>query len=225
MGRRKKAKFNIGDTVVITIYGTVGKVTDVKWLDGVYVYEVNKSDGLYKESGLRLLSEYDGEIVEQEHIDIEYKFFIGDLVQVKGKGADLYKIVGFRTEIWRYKDDAWEDVLYELSRIGDGEWLEAGEEDLVLLADSDNADAFMQKLGLLYSINKQQQMKKLAEETWALDKKDHASIHDPSQLEKQINLLLDIYNDYHLLFKWFGDEEYLQVMKAAIRELKRLTKN
>jgi len=131
MGRRKKAKFNIGDTVVITIYGTVGKVTDVKWLDGVYVYEVNKSDGLYKESGLRLLSEYDGEIVEQEHIDIEYKFFIGDLVQVKGKGADLYKIVGFRTEIWRYKDDAWEDVLYELSRIGDGEWLEAGEEDLV----------------------------------------------------------------------------------------------
>jgi len=83
----------------------------------------------------------------------------------------------------------------------------------------------MQKLGLLYSINKQQQMKKLAEETWALDKKDHASIHDPSQLEKQINRLLDIYNDYHLLFKWFGDEEYLQVMKAAIRELKRLTKN
>lgn len=225
MGRRKKAKFNIGDTVVITIYGTVGKVTDVKWLDGVYVYEVNKSDGLYKESSLRLLSEYDGEIVEQEHIDIEYKFFIGDLVQVKGKGADLYKIVGFRTEIWRYKDDAWEDVLYELSRIGDGEWLEAGEEDLVLLADSDNADAFMQKLGLLYSINKQQQMKKLAEETWALDKKDHAAIHDPSQLEKQINRLLDIYNDYHLLFKWFGDEEYLQVMKAAIRELKRLTKN
>jgi hypothetical protein len=73
---------------------------------------VNKSDGLYKESSLRLLSEYDGEIVEQEHIDIEYKFFIGDLVQVKGKGSDLYKIVGFRTEIWRYKDNAWEDILY-----------------------------------------------------------------------------------------------------------------
>ncbi|MBB6446540.1 hypothetical protein [Bacillus benzoevorans] len=196
----------------------------MKWLDGIYVYEVNKGDGLYKESTLRLLSEYDGEIVEQEHIDIEYKFFIGDLVQVKGKGADLYKIVGFRTEIWRYKDDAWEDVLYELSRIDDEEWLEAGEEDLILLADSDNAEAFMQKLGLLYSINKQQQMKKQAEESVGLGKKDPASNQDPLRHEKQINRLLDIYNDYFFLFKWFGDEEYLQVMKAAIRELKRLTK-
>lgn len=224
MGRRKKPKYNIGDTVVITIYGTVGKVTDVKWLDGIYVYEVNKSEGLYKESSLRLLSEYDGEIVEQEHIDIEYKFFIGDLVQVKGKGSDLYKIVGFRTEIWRYKDHAWEDVLYELARIGDEEWLEAGEADLILLADSDNADAFMQKLGILYSINKQQLVKKQLEETVEFEKKDHALTDDQVQYEKQINRLLDIYNDYQALYEWFGDEEYLQVMKAAVRELKKLTK-
>ncbi len=225
MGRRKKPKYNIGDTVVITIYGTVGKVTDVKWLDGIYVYEVNKSDGLYKESSLRLLSEYDGEIVEQEHIDIEYKFFIGDLVQVKGKGSDLYKIVGFRTEIWRYEDNAWEDVLYELSRIGDEEWLEAGEADLILLADSDNADEFMQKLGILYSINKQQLVKKQLEETMELEKKDDNLTDDQVQFEKQMNRLLDIYNDYQVLYEWFGDEEYLQVMKAAIRELEKLTKN
>ena len=225
MGRRKKPKYNIGDTVVITIYGTVGKVTDVKWLDGIYVYEVNKSDGLYKESSLRLLSEYDGEIVEQEHIDIEYKFFIGDLVQVKGKGSDLYKIVGFRTEIWRYEDNAWEDVLYELSRIGDEEWLEAGEADLILLADSDNADEFMQKLGILYSINKQQLVKKQLEETMELEKKDDNLTDDQVQFEKQINRLLDIYNDYQVLYEWFGDEEYLQVMKAAIRELEKLKKN
>lgn len=225
MGRRKKPKYNIGDTVVITIYGTVGKVTDVKWLDGIYVYEVNKSDGLYKESSLRLLSEYDGEIVEQEHIDIEYKFFIGDLVQVKGKGSDLYKIVGFRTEIWRYEDNAWEDVLYELSRIGDEEWLEAGEADLILLADSDNADEFMQKLGILYSINKQQLVKKQLEETMELEKTDDNLTDDQVQFEKQINRLLDIYNDYQVLYEWFGDEGYLQVMKAAMRELEKLTKN
>ena len=46
MGRRRKAKFQINDTVVIMMYGTVGKITDVKWLDGTYVYEVNKSEGL-----------------------------------------------------------------------------------------------------------------------------------------------------------------------------------
>jgi hypothetical protein len=32
MGKRKKPKYKIGDTVVITMYGTVGKVTDVKFL-------------------------------------------------------------------------------------------------------------------------------------------------------------------------------------------------
>ena len=32
MAKRKKSKYQIGDTVVITIYGTVGKVTDVIFL-------------------------------------------------------------------------------------------------------------------------------------------------------------------------------------------------
>ncbi len=54
MAKRKKPKYKIGDTVVITMYGTVGRITDVKWLDGKYVYEVNKSDGLFLESGLQI---------------------------------------------------------------------------------------------------------------------------------------------------------------------------
>lgn len=32
MGKDKQPKFSIGDTVVITIYGTVGKITDIKFL-------------------------------------------------------------------------------------------------------------------------------------------------------------------------------------------------
>ena len=63
-------------------------------------------------------------------------------VQVYGYGSDLFKVVGFRTEIWRYKEDAWEDIIYELSRIGDGQWLEASEDELILVADAENANAF-----------------------------------------------------------------------------------
>ena len=70
----------------------------------------------------------------------------------KGHKNDFFKIIGFRTEIWRYKDSSWEDIVYELARIGDGEWMEASEADLILLADVDHAEAFMQKLGLLYFI-------------------------------------------------------------------------
>jgi hypothetical protein len=224
MGRRRKAKFQINDTVVIMIYGTVGKITDVKWLDGTYVYEVNKSEGLYKETSLKLLSEYDGEIVEKEHIDIEYKFFIGDIVQVKGQDSDFFKIIGFRTEIWRYKEDAWEDIIYELARIGDGEWMEAAEHELILLADVENAEAFMQKLGLLYLIKKQNSLE-ANELALSLEKKEKNEKQDTQKREDQINRLLDIYNDYRFLFEWFHDDEYLQVMKATIRELKKLSKN
>lgn len=226
MEKRKKPKFNIGDTVVITIYGTVGKVTDVKSLDGLHVYEINKSEGLFLESSLQMLSEYDGKLLEKEQIDIEYKYFFGDLVQVKGYGSDLFKVVGFRTEIWRYKEDAWEDVIYELSRIKDGEWLEAGEEELTLVADSDSAETFIQKLGLLFSANKEVKpainLEKKTANSKSGEKEELRRIH---QKRNTIDNLLDIYNDYLVLYKWFNDEEYAHVMRVILRKLSILLSN
>ena len=42
MGNKKKAKYEVGDTVVITMYGTVGKITDVKF---VFLF-VEQDDGI-----------------------------------------------------------------------------------------------------------------------------------------------------------------------------------
>ncbi|KAB2338173.1 hypothetical protein F7731_00960 [Cytobacillus depressus] len=226
MGERKKSKYKIGDTVVITIYGTVGKITDVKWLDGMYVYEVNKSEGLFMESSLKMLSELEGEILEKEHIDIEYKYFFGDLVQVKGYGSDLFKIVGFRTEIWRYKEDAWEDVIYELTRISDAEWLEAGEEELTLIADAESAESFIQKLGLLYLLNKKEQLPTLIEQkgpTFRKAEKERLAIIQ--EKKHLIDGLLDIYNDYRVLFEMFHDDEYRHIMRVILRKLKHVVNN
>ncbi|WNS73887.1 hypothetical protein RRV45_13270 [Bacillus sp. DTU_2020_1000418_1_SI_GHA_SEK_038] len=228
MSDRKKSKYNIGDTVVITIYGTVGKITDVKWLDGMYVYEVNKSEGLFMESSLKMLSEFEGEIIEKEHIDIEYKYFFGDLVQVKGYGSDLFKVVGFRTEIWRYKEDAWEDIIYELTRISDGEWLEAGEEELTIVADAESADAFIQKLGLLYLLNKKEKLPKLIEKKGGAPnfRKAEKEILDSIRERKLlIDGLLDIYNDYRILYEMFRDEEYKHIMRIIVRKLKQISSN
>jgi hypothetical protein len=231
MKRRKIPKYKVGDTVVITMYGTVGKITDVKYIDGNYVYEVNKSDGLFVEAGLQLLSEYEGKLMEQEQIDIEYKFFFGDLVQVAGYGSDLFKIVGFRTEIWRYKEDAWEDVIYELSRISDGEWLEAGEEELTLVADAESADTFIQKLGLLYLVNNEDKQKKQEnqEKQIAISKTQNSQnvirkaeleeIERKKEKKQLIDHLLDIYNDYKILYNLFHDQEYYQVMRVILRKL------
>jgi hypothetical protein len=224
---KKQPKFKIGDTVVITIYGTVGKVTDVKYLDVIHVYGVNGSEGLFMESSLQDISEYEGNLTEKEHIDIEYRYFIGDLVQVKGYGSDLFKIVGFRTEIWRYKEDAWEDVIYELARIKDGEWLEAGDEELTLIADADSADTFIQKLGLLHFANKNKKQKsvELQKPIVAHRKTEKQILEEKKELSQLIDSLLDLYNDYSLLYDMFQDEEYKHIMKVVVRKLQILVSN
>jgi len=35
MAGKKKPKYGIGETVVVTIYGTVGTITDIKVMDGI----------------------------------------------------------------------------------------------------------------------------------------------------------------------------------------------
>ncbi|OCA90827.1 hypothetical protein A8F94_02840 [Bacillus sp. FJAT-27225] len=222
MEKGKQPKFKIGETVVIVMYGTVGTITDIKWVGGQYVYEVNKSDGLYVESSLQLLSEYDGTPIGQEHLDIEYKFFFGDIVQVKGYGNELFRVVGVRTEIWRYKEDAWEDIIYELARVKDGEWLEAGEEELTLLADAEHAETFINKLGFLHIVGKQEKARK--QQRSELSNKDAEAEELARKKERRllIDRLLDIYNDYRILHQLFGDHEYSQVMEVIMKKLKSL---
>jgi hypothetical protein len=205
MKNRKEPRFRVGETVVVTIYGTVGKITKIKKLDGEFLYEVNESEGLFKEKALELLETYDGYIFEQEQIDIEYKFLFGDLVIVKGYEEDLFKVVGFRTEIWRYKDDAWEDVIYELMRITDGEWLEADEDEITLVADEEQAEAFIKKYGFVFP-----------------QKKDGKSklLNSPSYKISWTDQLLDYYNDYKALYLFFQDNAYKKKMDHVLEQLK-----
>ncbi|MBP3041730.1 hypothetical protein J9303_20010 [Bacillaceae bacterium Marseille-Q3522] len=225
MYKRKKPRFNTGDTVVIKRYGTVGKITKIIWLEHIFVYEVNKSEGLYLESSLQLISEYDGEILEKEQIDIEYKYFFGDLVQVKGHGNDIFKVVGFRTEIWRYKEDAWEDIIYELSRLSDGEWLETGEEEIYLISDANNAEALIQKLGLLFVKDHDMAIsedKRYREPNRSFRKAERELLDKAKERKEMIDGYLDMYNDYRILFHLFNDEEYRTVMRVILKKLHQL---
>ncbi|MEH6942654.1 hypothetical protein [Bacillus sp. JJ722] len=220
MGNKKKAKYKVGDTVVITMYGTVGKITDVKFLEGCFVYEVNHSEGLFMEPLLVPIEEYDGYILQdKEQINIEYKFFFGDLVQVEGYEEEYFKVVGFRTEIWRYKENAWEDVVYELSRLSDGEWLEAQEDELTLIADAESADLFFQKLGFLYPVKKNSGMKEKVPQN-VLRKAEWKTLQECKERKQLIDNLLDLYNDYAELYKMFQDDEYKKVMLLTLLKLK-----
>ncbi|WP_018665167.1 hypothetical protein [Heyndrickxia acidiproducens] len=200
----KEPKFQIGDTVVVKVYGTVGKITKIKRMNGQYFYVVNDREGLFKEESLVLLTEYDGILYKKEEINIEFKYFIGDIVKVKGYSDEIFKVVGFRTEIWRYAEDAWEDIIYEMVRIPDGEWLEADEQELILIADFEQADTFLNKYEFFYPVKKNH-LRNLAE--------------DQAPTPEKIDQLLDLYNDYRILFQLFGDDEYKMLMDSITSQL------
>lgn len=144
--KQNKPKFQVGDIVVVIMYGTVGTITKVHQIDKHYLYEVNHNEVLYFESSIQLYKDYEGVIVDMEKLDIEYEFLIGDVVYVKDYGKELFRIIGHRTEIWRYLEDGWEDIIYELTRLKDGEWLETEEEDLTLVLRKYEMDQFVHQL-------------------------------------------------------------------------------
>ncbi|MEK4874551.1 hypothetical protein N1I87_07545 [Bacillus sp. FSL W8-0102] len=116
----------------------------------------------------------------------------------------MFKIIGCRTEIWRYKEDAWEDIIYELTRIPDGEWLEAQEEELKLVADHEEAERILKKAELLL-ISSQAKRKGLPA---------------PESPEILIDRLLDELNDYQQLYHYFQDEFYRVKVKEIKEKLK-----
>lgn len=223
MGRRKKPKYNVGDIVVMTIYGTVGTVTNIHRMDEEYLYEVNHSDILYFEATLVPLSEYEGSVYESEIVEIEYDFGIGDLVQVDGYGQDMFKIIGIRTELWRYKEDAWEEVRYELVRVRDGEWMEVSEEDLTIILRQHDTQKFIYNVHMSYLLNEEEP--KDPTTVAFLPTPNHLEEKTMTYSEKQfIDSLLDIYNDYQVLYKWFGNDEYKEIMDFIIAHLQKYTK-
>lgn len=217
MTKKKQPKYNVDDIVVITLYGTVGKITNIKLMDGVFVYEVNNHDGLYVENTLQLLNEYDGKKLEKEWIEVHYSFSFGDLVQVNGYEKEIFRIVGYRTEVWRYKNDAWEDTIYELARITDGEWLEADETDLTLIATAQTANTILKKLR-----NDKNGITKLDLEKLRSMNDFNKNRNKTTKLEI-IDGLLDIYNDYAVLYSIFQDEEYKIVMDLVLKNLNKFS--
>lgn len=224
MAGKKKPKYRIGDTIVVTIYGTVGTITDIKVMDGLFVYEINHSEGLFLEDTIELLEDYDGQILVQERVELEYKYFFGDIVQVFNYGKELFKIIGIRTEIWRYKEDAWEDIVYELSRVTDGEWLEASEEELILVTPHEETENYVQNIDMLY-------LGKEIKKTELLPTMKKQSGHGKEEMkltkEKHeiINGLLDVYNDYRTLHEMFQDDEYVEVMNLVLKHLHKISKS
>ncbi|WP_027409201.1 hypothetical protein [Anoxybacteroides tepidamans] len=207
----KTPKFAVGDIVVNTLYGTVGTITDVQHVDGVFLYEVNHSESLFMEQSLILLSEFSGDVWIAEEIEIELPYFLGELVYVQSYENDVFKIIGVRTEIYRYQDEGWEDIIYELKRLTDGLEIEANVEDVMSIASSEETSiVVLQDLTLLGYIGEHQ------------PRTAQLLLPPQSTNDESIDQLLDMYNDYRRLYEWFGDEQYKQMMEMTVTNLQKL---
>ncbi|MGM0904209.1 MAG: hypothetical protein ACQEXB_24285 [Bacillota bacterium] len=74
----------------------------------------------------------------------EPQFNFGDIVSVAGYYPQVFRIEGYRIEHYHYPAEEWTDFVYELVEAHTGEWLEADDEDLTILAGAAQAETYLQ---------------------------------------------------------------------------------
>lgn len=144
----------------------------------------------------------------------------GDIVRVAGYQTRLFQVDGYRTEHWQYPDEEWTDVVYELTDVQTGEWLEADLDDLSIVAPATDAAKFLATLkpaGLII----------LREDTPMLWRKPEPpkpsarelAARKAAEKRKKIDALLDEYNDTLTLVALFGGLEYTYKLAEIKRKL------
>lgn len=213
MSKHEQPKFHIGDRVAIDQNGLVSEIKKIYQIGGEWFYQVKDSHDLYFEKNLLAWKDHKKNIIlqKQENVQIEYRFQFGDIVRVNGYGQDLFVIIGFRAEIWRYKDSAWEDFIYECSRLYDGAWVEAGEDELTYITNEENAKKLL---------NAKKQQGKKSPLLIASQK-----MQNRKQDMENIDSLLDLYNDYQYLYLNFGESGYQKKMKEILKKLEAMSKH
>ncbi|WAA11060.1 hypothetical protein [Fervidibacillus albus] len=201
-------KYRAGELVRIERESTVGKVMRHFRIDQNWYYLLEGRTELFLEDSLSPVQDEKKQLEKKETIFLKYKFQIGDIVRVKEYGEDLFTIIGFRAELWRYKDSAWEDIIYELSRVTDGQWLEASEEELIYITNEKNAKKLLQQ--------KNEKKQLLPSSKRATGRRREIT---------DIDELLDMYNDYQYLFLNFGEAIYKRKMKEILKKLEALAKS
>ncbi|MBW3113545.1 hypothetical protein KYJ26_16950 [Bacillus sp. MCCB 382] len=67
----------------------------------------------------------------------------GDLVRVNGYGNRVFQVESYYEQEWFYPDGTWKDRIFELFDVGNADSIEAGAEDLTLVADASQADEYL----------------------------------------------------------------------------------
>ncbi len=202
-----KPMFKMGEKVLYISLNNDGKIqSDVFTVEGIIVgdymifYELQDLAEVVMESELLPLNEdkhTDVAVYDEQQLTFFQNFDYGDKVFVEGYGEDIYTIKGIIIEIFRYTEEEWIEISYEL--VHDGMTLYAYDEDMTLVCGKETQN---KKDKILMSKEEREHIKKL-----------------------EIDGLLDDYNDFMTLFDMFGDDEYKSLADDVLEWLQKLQKN
>jgi hypothetical protein len=212
MQQPKQPMYQKGDKVVYVYIDADGQehpeictVDDIILGECIVYYELLEHSEVVMESELKPLEEIEM-VEEEEHFTFTQHFDYDDEVYVEGYDDEIYIVKGVIIEIFRYKNEEWTEVSYELER--EDLCIYAYDEDMSLVSEDhrDQSKREARQNHLSHSNTEPSQLK---------DK-----LELPSGENRDVNTLLDDYNDYIALYKLFGDIEYKELAESVIESLK-----
>jgi len=159
----------------------------------------------------------------------------GGLVSINGYDGHLYFVDAFTIEHINTPDEKWSEIWHDLTDAHNGEYTMAEAEDVTRICGADQADDYLRNsvkpvdiseiifggVPKMYSSNRKEPRKPTARELSGQEAEKRK--RERKEKAKQIDALLDEYNDYKRLADEFGDEEYRAKVEYVRLKLAEIT--
>ncbi|PRO41479.1 hypothetical protein [Bacillus sp. LLTC93] len=170
-----------------------------------------------------------------EFADHEPAYKTGDLVSVEGYKGRVFYIDCARYIEETSKEAVFNFIEYDLYDAINGEWLEAFEADMMLLANALVAEDFLADFNLedypparstVYLINYETEAEEMAAKEQPKTPRQLSAIEaekrkqERKEAAERVDILLDTYNSYKASFEMTGDESLKAKMDEVMAKLK-----
>lgn len=142
---------------------------------------------------------------EFETYEFEEEFDFGDRVKVDGYGERIFNVDGYSLIVSKYPGGEWTEVVYDLTAVDNGEWIEADQDDLTLAEPAINdSDGWPQPF--------KGGVRRMKEKPKA----------KPLTKREEIDNLLDIANWNRARYEATGDKAYQEAVQSIEARLRNL---
>ncbi|WP_144625097.1 hypothetical protein [Bacillus altitudinis] len=199
-----------------------------------YLRDLLVADSLANGDGTAKLAIFD-KLDALEFADHTPAYKTGDLVSVEGYEGRVFYIDCARYIEETSKEAVFNFIEYDLYDAINGEWLEAFEADLALIADALVAEDYLADFNLedypparstVYLINYETEAATMAAKEQPKTPRQLSAIEaekrkqERKEAAERIDILLDTYNSYKASFEMTGDESLQAKMDEVMAQLK-----